>query len=492
MRKQILSIAFSSAILFSMAQPTQVSEIDRLNSGNHALAPLRFLASDELMGRATTRSEIHIAARYIIEQFRSYGLKELAGTENYVQGFELTFISPAMTGSFSVGNKTFQIGVDFLQVRGSGLQLTAPIVFAGFGSDADLANLDVKGKMVLVNMGENESTKVAGAGRFRDAKQKLLREKGAVALIERYWQSASDWELPKHAYTSQRAQIAQDTLLPVFILHDPSGGLQSAVVGSATATINVTGSNLMKLKAENVMGWVEGTDPQLKSQFVVLSAHYDHIGVASEPKMEGGKLDSIYNGARDNAIGVTAVINAARYFALHPAKRSILFIAFTGEEMGLLGSKYFASHPPIALYKLIFNLNIDNGGVNDTTLINVIGLGRTSADNDINKACLAYGLTLKGDPAPEMGLFDRSDNVSFAAKGVPAPTYGMGIKQLDDNIMRYYHGLGDEIGNIDLNYVVKYMKSYILAASLIADNPVQPHWASGDKYESAWKDLYSK
>ncbi len=204
------------------------------------------------------------------------------------------------------------------------------------------------------------------------------------------------------------------------------------------------------------------------------------------------KLDSIYNGTRDNAIGVTAVINAARYFALHPTKRSVLFIAFTGEEMGLLGSKYFAAHPPIALEKMVYNLNIDNGGMNDTSLINVIGLGRTTADNDMQKASLAYGLTLKGDPAPEMNLFDRSDNVSLAAKGVPAPTYGMGISKVDESVMRYYHQLGDEVGNIDLEYVVKYMKSYILAALYIADNPAQPLWKAGDKYETAWKELYSK
>lgn len=139
-----------------------------------------------------------------------------------------------------------------------------------------------------------------------------------------------------------------------------------------------------------------------------------------------------------------------------------MFITFTGEEIGLLGSKYFAAHPAINLNKLVFNLNIDNGGVKNTSLINVIGLGRTSADKDIEKACTAYGLTLQGDPAPEMGLFDRSDNVSLAAKGVPAPTYGMGVNSVDESIMRYYHQLGDEIGNIDLDYVVKYMKSYIL------------------------------
>jgi len=492
MRKTILSFVFSFAILFSVGQTDPVKDIDQLNSPNQALAPLRFLASDELMGRSTTRPEIYIAARYISEQFRSFGLKEVAGTEDYMQGFEIRMISPATNGTLAVGDKIYHIGTDLLQARGTGLSLKAPIVFAGFGSPADLAGLDVKDKIVVVNMGENDSTKVVAAGRFRDAKQKLLREKGALALVERYWQSSADWELPRHSYTSQRAQIAQDTLLPVFYVHDPTGGLTAAVKSSTTCTISVTGNNFMEVKAKNVMGWVEGTDPQLRNQFVVLSAHYDHIGVAAEPQMVDGKLDSIYNGTRDNAIGVTAVINAARYFARHPARRSILFIAFTGEEMGLLGSKYFASHPTISLEKLIFNLNIDNGGMNDTSLINVIGLGRTSADNDIQKACLAYGLILKGDPAPEMNLFDRSDNVSLAAKGVPAPTYGMGVKQVDESIMRYYHQLGDEIGNINLTYVVKYMKSYILAAQYIADNPAQPHWTAGDKYEAVWKELYSR
>jgi hypothetical protein len=492
MRKAILCYVFSFAVLFSIGQNDAVRNIDRLNTPAQALAPLRFLASDELMGRSTTRPEIHIAARFISELFRSFGLKEMAGTQDYMQSFEIGMISPATSGNLSVGNKTYHIGTDLLQVRGTGLQLTAPVVFAGFGSPTDLASLDVKGKIVVVNMGENDSTKVLAAGRFRDAKQKLLLEKGALALVERYWQSASDWELPRQFYTSQRAQIPQDALLPVFYVHDTSNELTAAVKSSTTCTINVTGNYLIEVKAKNVMGWVEGTDPQLKNQFVVLSAHYDHIGVAAEPQMVDGKLDSIYNGARDNAIGVTAVINAARYFSLHPAKRSILFIAFTGEEMGLLGSKYFAAHPTIGLEKLVFNLNIDNGGVNDTSLINVIGLGRTSADNDLQKACLAYGLTLKGDPAPELNLFDRSDNVSLAAKGIPAPTYGMGVKQVDESIMRYYHQLGDEVGNIDLAYVVKYMKSYILAAQYIADNPLQPHWEKGDKYEAAWNELYSK
>jgi hypothetical protein len=492
MKKISLCIIFCFAILCLFAQPSLVKEINGVNPYNQALAPLRFLASDELMGRATTRSEIHVAARYISEQFRSFGLKEMPGTTDYFQIFELPFIMAPTAGSFIVGDMIYYIGNDFLQVRGSSFQLTSPVVFAGFGSQAELANLDVKGKIVVVNMGENDSTGVRGSGRFRDAKQKRLQEKGALALVERYWQSVADWELARNYYSGARSQDSLDSLLPAFLVHDPEGKLPSVLKNSTNVTINVTGNYLIKLTAKNVMGWVEGTDTELKNQFVVLSAHYDHIGVAPKPKMDEGKLDSIYNGARDNAIGVTGVINAARYFAQHPSKRSILFIAFTGEEMGLLGSKYFATHPTIRLEKLVYNLNIDNGGYNDISSVNVIGLGRTSADDDIKKACTAYGLTLAGDPAPEQNFFDRSDNASFAAQGIPAPSFGMGVNKLDETIFKRYHQLSDEIGDIDLPYIVKYMKSYILAAKYIADNPIQPRWKKGDKYEAAWKKLYTK
>lgn len=162
MRKANLAIFFCFAVVCSFAQLSEVKEVNQLNNHNQALAPLRFLASDELMGRATTRPEIHIAARYISEQFRSFGLKEMPGAQDYFQGFVLPFISAPAAGTFIVGNKIYYIGKDFLQVRGSALQLTVPIVFAGFGSPADLANLDVRGKIVVVNMGENDSTRVRG------------------------------------------------------------------------------------------------------------------------------------------------------------------------------------------------------------------------------------------------------------------------------------------------------------------------------------------
>ena len=258
------------------------------------------------------------------------------------------------------------------------------------------------------------------------------------------------------------------------------------------ASLSTKGNKRSVLPAKNVMGWVRGTDPVLREQYIVLTAHYDHMGVSSQPKEEDGKTDSIYNGARDNAIGVSAVMNAAKYFAKYPPKRSVLFILFTGEEMGMLGSRHFTDNPTVPLDRIVYNLNCDNAGYNDTTVVTVVGLGRTSAGNDIQKAVAAYGVTAVPDPVPDLNLFDRSDNVHFAAKGIPAPTYGMGFTTFDSTVMRYYHQLRDEINTFNLNYGLIYIRSYIAAAKNIADNPVQPAWVKNDKYEEAWKKRYNR
>ena len=242
------------------------------------------------------------------------------------------------------------------------------------------------------------------------------------------------------------------------------------------------------IQAKNIIGLVRGTDATLKNQYLVLSAHYDHIGVTSQPK----NGDSIFNGARDNAIGVTAVLNAAKYFAKYPPKRSVLFILYTAEEMGLLGSKYFAANPVVPVNEIVFNLNCDNGGYNDITSAMVIGLGRTSADDDIKNACTAYKITAIPDQVPQLNLFDRSDNVSLAIKGIPAPTFGMGVRSFDDEIKKYYHQPADEVATFNLDYGLIYVRAYILSAKKIANNPVQPSWKDGDKYEAAWKELYGR
>jgi Zn-dependent M28 family amino/carboxypeptidase len=242
---------------------------------------------------------------------------------------------------------------------------------------------------------------------------------------------------------------------------------------------------------KNILAFVPGTDPRLRNQYIILSAHYDHAGVADSTMLENGKLDSIFNGARDNATGTAAVIAAARYFARYPPRRSILFICFTAEEEGEIGSKYYVQHPAIPLDHSVFNLNVDNAGYNTTHAVCLFGLGRTSADSLVRKACREYGLAVLAEPGGQ-DLFKRSDNYPLAQKGIPAPCYSMGITAWDDEIRSHYHRLSDEVDNMDPAYVVNFVRAYILCAQYIANDPVRPKWTEGDEFEQNWQTLFGK
>jgi hypothetical protein len=487
--RQITSIiffCFNSFIVFG--QLAAVKQINEVNTPAVALAPLRFLASDELMGRGTTRPEIHVAARYISETFRGFGLKEVAGTIDYFQRFEIKLQTPAATGSFKVTGNNYTVDNSLLALRGGDCNITAPVIFAKHGTEKDLESLDVKGKIVITEFGETDSTATKQSFNFLfGKKQPLLQQKGAVAIIERFRPAGVSWDDLKKS-NSRETVVVNEITIPVLIVNDSAAVLNNLKEGDH-AILTINGSLTRTVAAKNVMGWVEGTDPKLKNEYIVLSSHYDHLGVAQQPKFDDGRPDSIYNGARDNAIGTAAVINAARYFAKYPSRRSILFIAFTGEEMGLIGSRYFAEHPPLPLKQLVYDLNNDNASYNDTTAITFVALGRTTADNDIKKACTAYGLSVLPDPTSGK-LFTGSDNLPLAEKGIPAPTFSLGMKKFDQTIFSRYHQLSDEVGNFDLVYAMKFINSFILAARYIADNPAKPGWTKGDQYEQAWQNLY--
>lgn len=488
-------------LLFSLglfAQKAVVKEIRRINSFSEAFAPLRFLASDELMGRGTYRPEIHIAARYISEYFRVLGLREVPNTQDYFQNFTLKLVSPANQGELSVGLFSYKIGVDIVKTNSGDNALSGNLVYVGYGNPSDLDKVNLKGKIVISDWGMNDSTPARDAFAYflSGEKQKMIKDRGAIASIERFKSSARySWAIISKYFTREHPQIGESDPFGIYLIQDDPGTLRDMASGpdaKTLASLKASGGGIKFIMAQNVMGWVEGSDKDLKNQFVVLSAHYDHLGVAKVPKMQEGKLDSIYNGARDNAIGTAGVLDAAHYFSHHPPKRSILFIAYTGEEIGEFGSKYFADNPPIPLKSLVYNMNIDNASYNDTTIVTVVGLGRTSADEDIKNGCQAFGLRAVPDPAPEQNLFDRSDNTNLAEKGIPAPTFSLGFTKFDAAVMKRYHQLSDEVGNLNLNYCYNYINGFILAAKNIANNPNQPFWVKDDKYESAWKNLYGK
>jgi Zn-dependent M28 family amino/carboxypeptidase len=225
----------------------------------------------------------------------------------------------------------------------------------------------------------------------------------------------------------------------------------------------------------------------LKNEWIIISAHYDHVGVK-----KNATADSIYNGARDNALGTVALLQAAKFFGKNQPKRSILFLAVTAEEKGLLGSEWYSNHPLIPLKQTVFNFNCDGAGYNDTTIVTLIDLNRTTADQLLIEGCSAFGLTLKGDPAPEQNLYERSDNVNFAVKGVPAVDMAPGVKAFDQNLFKYYHQPADEVGSLNMRYIEKFHQSFVYSAYLIANAKDRPTWKQGDKFEEAGKKLYGK
>jgi len=345
-----------------MKLSAQDKDVDRIAStlkDDSILAPLRYLASDQLRGRHIGLHEIDTAARYIVRQFRGVGAKPVPGTNSYYQVFKHIF------------------------------------------DPADRRHID--------------------------------------------------------------RQVAS----------------------------NIDFSEIRATTIKNILAFVRGTDPVLQNQFVILSAHYDHAGVSRYATMVNGKLDSIFNGARDNATGVAAVIAAAKYFALYPPRRSLLFICYSAEEEGEIGSRYYAEHPVIPLDHTIFNLNVDNAGYNTTHAICLFGLGRTSADSLIQKACGAYDLAVYREP-PALELFKRSDNYSLARVGIPAPCFSLGMKHWDEKVDNYYHQVSDEVETMDLDYVIKFVRAYILSAEYIANDPSQPRWTAGDEFEKNWQALFKR
>lgn len=458
-------------------------------------AHMRFLAADELQGRRTGSIGNQIAARYIAEQYRLMGLKPVTGQADFYQRIALERVGMASSGVFVTGNDSLKLGKDLVIMAGGPVDLSGEVVYAGYGlGDAEdgYNGRDVKGRIVVVQGGSPEAKGPQEIFRASNQKRKLAAEKGAAALVELYSESIP-WGMVGQYFN--REQIA----LPVAGVNAPL----------THAWINNTNNKFGRLKevgqrvvfrtsgrpktaapSMNVAGLIEGTDPTLKNEYVIVSAHFDHIGVGKQGGNAYSPSDSIFNGARDNAFGTVGLLTAAKALIEQRPKRSVLVLALTGEEVGLLGSRYYAENPLLPLKQTIFNLNIDGAGYNDTTIVSVIGLERTGAKAEIEAGARAFGLSVFAEPAPEQGLFDRSDNVSFAAKGVPAPTFSPGFKSFDADIAKYYHQAIDNPESLDFGYLHKFCQAYAHTARLIADRPTRPFWIAGDKYEAVGKELY--
>ncbi len=450
-----------------------------------------YIASDEMRGRNTGSPEILKAADYLAGQLESYGAQPVPGADGFFQPVPFRQKTPATSGSFSFAGRNFNLNDDFLVVDGKSGDYEGEVVYLEYGLEDDYSSADVKGKIVFAKAGNGTTADRRAILRISRQKYELARSNGAAGLVEFYSSPATPWA--QLGFTFNRVNLTLDSfedkeIIPHLWLKDLDNANQRFMRTRSVkrASLKIEGMTNELTKDKNIMAMVEGTDPELKNEFIMFSAHYDHVGIG-RPNEEG---DSIYNGTRDNAIGTVTVLSAAENIAKYPMKRSALFVMFTGEEKGLLGSRYLAENPIIPNEEIVFCWNSDNGGYNDMTISTIVGLERTTASQYIKDANVVFGLEAIDDPAGEQGLFDRSDNVSFARKGIPAPTYSLGFRAFDSEITKYYHQPGDNPNTVDYDYLEKFFKSYVLASRMIGNAAERPFWVEGDKYYETGKKLY--
>src|SRR5215831_8561403 len=251
------------------------------------------------------------------------------------------------------------------------------------------------------------------------------------------------------------------------------------------------------MQTANVLGKLRGSDPRLASEYVVYSAHHDHLGIG-EPK--GG--DRIYNGAYDNASGVAAMLTIADAMAAaRPApKRSVMFAAVAAEESGLLGSEYFCKHPPMLPGRMAANINIDGVNIYGRSRdITYIGYGKSSLDGVVDAVAKSQGRTVKPDQFPDRGHFYRSDQFNFARLGVPAVFLGEGTdfvghepgwgrEQIETYERLHYHQPSDEWRDSwNLDGAVDDVRLMLVVGLRVADGRDMPSWKKGDEFEAARK-----
>jgi len=485
---------------------------------------VRFLADDKLQGRDTGSEGHRLAAKYVADNFQRAGLKP-AGTEGYIQPVRfhsrriveeqssLSLLSNRKTEPLELGDEaTLSMRVN------QAPHLEAPITFIGYGLSVpevnydDLKGLDLRGKVVLLMTGGPPTIPGPLLAHYQATRWANLKTAGVLGVISITNPKGMDipWDRAKLARFMPAVSLTDVSL-------DETTGQQLAVtINPARAEKLFTGSGhsfaeiletanagkqlprfelpfsiratikmaTEEIESQNVVGLLPGTDPKLKDEYVVLSAHLDHLGVGAP--ING---DKIYNGAMDNASGVATLLETA--LTLHKTqkrfRRSIVFLAVTAEEKGLLGSRYFAAHPTIPAGSIIANVNVDmflplfplHGLI-------VQGLEESSLADDLRAVGETLGIKILSDPEPERNAFIRSDQYSFIRRGVPAISlkdgYTRGSPEQEIAARwrtEHYHAPSDDVNQpIDFQAAADFNRAYLLVVESIANRADRPRWNS--------------
>ena len=503
---------------------------------------LRFLASDLLEGRAPGTRGGRIAAEYIASELRAYGV-EPGVNGSYFQPVPIDVLTTqAGSARASVSGKataTLRPGEDVVLSAGSAVPQSAArgeLVFVGYGAVApeykwdDFKGTDLKGKIMLVLVNDPpattaEPTLFGGVamtyyGRWTYKYEEAERRGAAgILIVHRTDQAGYPFQVLVGSNSTGQRLLPRDPKLP------PPVGVRGWITDSAaTALLKQAGldmaalrkqaesrefrpvptgivadlaiaSTVERVNSENVIGIVRGRDPKLSKEYVALSAHWDHLGVGTP--VNG---DSIYNGAFDNASGVSTILAIARVAAASQPrpKRSLLFAFVTAEESGLLGSAYFAQSPTVPLSQIAANVNVDETNfVGPTRDVVLLGLDKSSLGSSLAAMLKAEGIAVMPKEHPERGHFYRSDHFSLAKAGVPSVSIesgtafvgkpkGWGEQWWEEYNDKRYHQPSDEYRpDFNLSGSVQLGEIVLRYARRLADAPSMPTWNADAEFHRA-------
>ncbi len=488
MRKPILMCVGTLAlpIVLSAQSPSSVDAAVRSITPDDIAHRIGVIAHDSMRGRNTPSPGLEKTASYIATQFRNFGLKPGGGDGTYIQRYPIHEVGRKLSLEVT-GRARWQGGRDIVQVgggsTGGGVQARAVLVSGAGGRPSVPESL--AGDVVFY-VAQLNSSRSALSSDSRDVMSWIETQNPAAIVVvadfsDRSWsffigqqtrpQLVKGWsESPSGPPVLVVRPETFGELLNPLGLSLPNSGQTFQLRRLTGVNISLQADlDLVEHRAPNVVGILEGSDPVLKNEYLVYSAHMDHEGVGVP--VNG---DSIYNGADDDASGTIAVVEAAEAFAaLNPRpKRSIIFLTVSGEEKGLFGSEYFAQNPPVPVEQIVANLNADMVGRNWRDTIVVIGkehsdLGATL--NRVNQEHPELNMTAIDDLWPQQRFYFRSDHYNFARAGVPILFFFNGTH--DD-----YHRPSDEPDKIDAEKESRIVKLMFYLGLEVANAADKPAW----------------
>ena len=492
-------------------------------------AHVRFLADDLLEGREAGTRGYNIAALYVAEQFRAYGLQPGGDDDSYMQQvplfrYQLDQAAPQSLTVTDGADLTLEQGSDYLISASSQVEegvVEAPAVFVGYGfiapdgSRNDFDGIDLEGKIAVIFRDAPSALNTEERAHYSSTSYQRLSEAGAVGVVTLYHPVAQErYSFERRAAMARMGRASMTWVDADGNAHSSAPNLKAAatmsiegarklieaagrdydalveetVTGTAPFELGLTlrieaNSTHEEILSPNVAAILPGTDETLASEYVVLSAHLDHEG--KKPSFNENE-DTLFNGAMDNASGTSALLEVARLLALAPPKRSVVFVAVTAEEKGLVGSDYYARFPTVPAEGVVANVNLDMP-IMTYEFEDVVAFGteRSNLYEPVKAAVEGAGLTLSPDPNPDLGLFTRSDHYSWVKQGVPAtylvPGHANGGGDAQAKFLAEdYHRPSDEADQLNFNALARFAGVKADIARSVANMEERPSWNEGD------------